>query len=396
MIVGRAVLEAEDDERAHRADADEGEHPHDAEQEGQPEAALPRQDHAHQRGDDLEPGEALRPDDAFRRRLFRSARRRVQCLGRWAFRGVDQEVVLPLLGLARLLAHERGIDAVRHRHQLAMRPAFHDPPLFHGEDAVAVDHAGEPVGEDQRGAALHQPVERLLDHRLIVGIDSRERLVQHQDRRVAEHRAGNRDALALAAGQLDPLLADDRVVAVRQRVDEALDVGHPRRLFDFLHARIRAAHADVLADGAVEEEGVLVDDRNVAPDLREAHIAQIDAAERDTPGIGIEEAQQQAHDGGLAAAALPDHADPLSRRHGEGKVPVRRAPRTRIAEGHILEGDGRFQTVRLRVLRAVGDLLSGVQDSVDALGRRQPDHALVEARRAGPASDGKSPRPSSG
>ena len=62
----------------------------------------------------------------------------------------------------------------------------------------------------------HQAVERLLDHRLVLGVDRRQRLVEHQDRRVAQQRAGDGDALALAARELDALLADHRAVALRQ------------------------------------------------------------------------------------------------------------------------------------------------------------------------------------
>ena len=66
------------------------------------------------------------------------------------------------------------------------------------------------MGEDQRRAALHQPVERLLDHRLVFGVDRGQRLVEHQDRRVAQQGAGDGDALALAAGEADAALADHR------------------------------------------------------------------------------------------------------------------------------------------------------------------------------------------
>ena len=56
-------------------------------------------------------------------------------------------------------------------------------------------------------------VEALLDRRLDLGVERRGRLVEHQDRRVLEQHARDRDALALAAGQLDAALADMRVVA---------------------------------------------------------------------------------------------------------------------------------------------------------------------------------------
>ena len=109
--------------------------------------------------------------------------------------------------LARLFGHQAGIDAAP-RHQRVVASLFGDLAAVEHEDAVAIDHARQAMGEDQRRAALHQPVERLLDHRLVLGIDGRQRLVEHQDRRVAQQRAGDGDALALAARELDALLAD--------------------------------------------------------------------------------------------------------------------------------------------------------------------------------------------
>ena len=64
-----------------------------------------------------------------------------------------------------------------------------------------------PITLDRRCARIsvvrpgHQPVERLLDHRLVLGVDRGQRLVEDQDRRIAQQGAGDREALALAAGQ---------------------------------------------------------------------------------------------------------------------------------------------------------------------------------------------------
>ena len=117
---------------------------------------------------------------------------------------------------ARLLGHQPGIDAAL-PHQRLVPAALDDAAAVEHQDAVAIDDAGEAMRQDQRGASVHQPVERLLDHRLVLGVDRGQRLVQHQDRRVAQQRAGDGDALALAAGELDALLADDGLVALRQR-----------------------------------------------------------------------------------------------------------------------------------------------------------------------------------
>ena len=72
---------------------------------------------------------------------------------------------------------------------------------------------GEPVRDGDHGLAGHQRAETLLDRGLDLAVERRGRLVEHQDRRVLEDHAGDGDALALAAGQLDAALADMSVVA---------------------------------------------------------------------------------------------------------------------------------------------------------------------------------------
>ena len=56
--------------------------------------------------------------------------------------------------------------------------------------------------------------ERLLHQPLGLGVERRGGLVQDQDRRVLQDRAGDRDPLALAAGEPAAALADHGVVAV--------------------------------------------------------------------------------------------------------------------------------------------------------------------------------------
>ena len=58
-------------------------------------------------------------------------------------------------------------------------------------------------------------VQALLDRGLDLGVERAGGLVEQQDRRVLEHHARDRDALALAARELDAALADMRVVARR-------------------------------------------------------------------------------------------------------------------------------------------------------------------------------------
>ena len=83
--------------------------------------------------------------------------------------------------------------------QLVMPPALDDAALGDDQDAIRGNHARQPMGQDERRAPRHQPVERALDHRLVLGIDRRQCLVEDEDRSIAQQGAGDRNALALAA-----------------------------------------------------------------------------------------------------------------------------------------------------------------------------------------------------
>ena len=69
--------------------------------------------------------------------------------------------------------------------------------------------------------SLDRPGQRLLALVVEIGV----RLVEHDEERIAVERAGQADALALAAGQAGTALADLRLVAVRQAQDHLVDVG---------------------------------------------------------------------------------------------------------------------------------------------------------------------------
>src|SRR6185369_12017189 len=86
--------------------------------------------------------------------------------------------------------------------QLAVAAHFDDTAGVDDDDAVGALDRREAVRDDEAGAPLHQPVERLLDQALGLGVERRRRLVEDQDRRVLVDRPGDRQALALAAREL--------------------------------------------------------------------------------------------------------------------------------------------------------------------------------------------------
>ena len=81
------------------------------------------------------------------------------------------------------------------------------------DDAIRGPHGREPVRDDQNRASPGDLLHVLLDDALALIVERARRLVEDQDARIRDQRAGNGDALALAARQGRAALADDRVVA---------------------------------------------------------------------------------------------------------------------------------------------------------------------------------------
>ncbi|MNJ69368.1 hypothetical protein D3C77_657110 [compost metagenome] len=114
------------------------------------------------------------------------------------------------------------------------------------------------MGDGNHGFALHHLIEAFLNGHFDFGVQRAGSLVKEQDRGVLEHHAGNRDALALAAGKLDATLAHQGVVAamalpVAQLADELIGLGTGRGTADLGVARIGSAVGDVVANGAVQQ-----------------------------------------------------------------------------------------------------------------------------------------------
>jgi hypothetical protein len=81
------------------------------------------------------------------------------------------------------------------------------------------------VGDDEAGAALHEPLEGRLHEGLALGVEGAGGLVEDEDAGVLEDRAGDREALPLPAGEVDAALAEVGVVAGGQDADELVGVG---------------------------------------------------------------------------------------------------------------------------------------------------------------------------
>ena len=103
-------------------------------------------------------------------------------------------------------------------HEFLMSPFFHFAALVDNDNTVGILDGRKAVGNNQRGASLHEGEYSPLNHLLRCGINAGGRFVEHQDLRVEGHGPRERNQLLFAGGEVIPALSDLFVIPVRQQV----------------------------------------------------------------------------------------------------------------------------------------------------------------------------------
>ena len=145
----------------------------------------------------------------------------------------------------QVAGHQLGVAAVQ-REQLLVGAALDQAAVVEDHDLLGVADGREPVGDRDRGPALRQLVERGLHRPLGLGVQRAGGLVEDEHGRVAQDRAGDRDALLLAAREAVAALADDGVVALGQRGDQVVDASGAGGRLDLLVGGVGTREAQVL------------------------------------------------------------------------------------------------------------------------------------------------------
>ncbi len=179
-----------------------------------------------------------------------------------------------------------------------------------------------------------------MDLVLDAGVDGGGRVVEEEEPGVGEDGAGEGDALALAAGEGEAVLADGGVVPVGQVGDEAVRLGGAGGPLDLLLGGVGDAVRDVGADGVGEQEAVLGDQPDRRAQGRLGQLADVAATDEDGPVGHVVEAGHQKGERGLAAAGRADDGDGLAGFDGE-REPVEDGAFGGFAPGALVGGGGR-------------------------------------------------------
>src|SRR5687768_18486076 len=100
------------------------------------------------------------------------------------------------------------------------------------ENLIGAAYRRQSMRDDERRAARSQVADAILDHLFAFAVETRRRFVEDEDPRAGQDGACDRRSRALAPRELDPALADDRVVALRKPADEFVAMRDAARLLD--------------------------------------------------------------------------------------------------------------------------------------------------------------------
>ena len=175
---------------------------------------------------------------------------------------------------------QSGIGAVASE-QVVVLADLGDAALFENDKTVGSAESTEAVGDRDRRAAASQVLQCELNFAFGFGVHGGSGFVEDQDGRVDEQRAGDADALPLAAGKGHAALSDEAVVAVWLSQDEFVSAGGFRGGEDLFARRVRAAVGDVVGDRAVKQKRLLKYDADVTAIVFECELPHVGAVDQD-------------------------------------------------------------------------------------------------------------------
>ena len=220
-----------------------------------------------------------------------------------------------------------------------MRAARGDLPALEHDDLVGQGDGREPVGDDERRAPAHDLGQRALDLLLGGRVHRRGGVVEDEDARVGQDRPRDGEALALAARDREPALADHRVVAVGQLGDERVRLRPLRRRHDLITGGIGLGVGDVLVHRGREQERVVGHERDLAPQRPRLDGPHVGAVDQDRPRSGVVEPRDERDQRGLARRGRADEGDGGARLHDQRDVAQGGLGGALVAQGHVAQLD---------------------------------------------------------
>ncbi len=252
------------------------------------------------------------------------------------------------------------------------------------------------VGHDDDGAALFdEGAHNLVHGGAAVGVQAFRRLVDHRQRAVGRECAGQAEPPPRALGQAPAVVDHGRLETLRAFIQEPPQADRVDDAVEVRGLDIGGVDLEVFLDRRVQQGRFLrhVDDL-AAPPFK-GHLLDIQAVDQDLPAVRLQQAQDDAAQGRLAAAVVADHQQHVAGRQFQVQGFEQRHGRALEPEGQVAQFDGagilgdggpffRFQR-HLDQLGEHGQRLARLGEGAAQL--RQLGHRLQRPRRQDVGAD---------
>ena len=251
-----------------------------------------------------------------------------------------------------------------------------DAAAVHHDDAVGILHGSDALRNDDLGGLGNELTEPLADQGVGLGVHRAGGVVQDQHFGLFQQRAGNAQALLLAAGYVGAALLDPGVVLVGELLDEFVGLRQFAGLHHLSVGGVRVAPAQVVFDRAGEQHVFLQHDGDIVAQRFQVVPAHVHAAYLDAAFGHVVQAGDQLHQRGLGGTRAAQNADQLAgldvqvhicQCHALGALGIFEADIIKVNGAVLHFGDGVFGAGQAAFLR---------QNLHDTLGRfhRHGDH----------------------
>ena len=235
--------------------------------------------------------------------------------------------------------------------------------------------------DGQHRAPLARLTQGILNLVLRLAVQRACGFVEQQDRRVFQQGPRDTDTLLFPPRQFQPAFTHSGFIPVGQTLDKVVDLRRFCRRFDVFLRGVIAAIGDVIADGIVEQHGILRHHANRAVQTVLGHIAHILPVHAHGTALHIVEPEQQTPDGGFPRSGRADNRHHLARggfdRHTLEDLSV-----VVIAKAHVVQRDTPTRDVQRRGIRLVRDFgrLIEQREHLPHIDQRLTDFAIDGAK----------------
>lgn len=195
-----------------------------------------------------------------------------------------------------------------------------DNTIVHDEDAVAVLHAEDALGDDELCHLGQLGAEPFPYLGIGGGVTGGRGVVEDEDFGMFQQGTGDAEALLLTTADIGATLFDTGVVALGHLLDELVNLCYLAGTTALVQRGVGVAPAEVVEDGAAEQDVLLQDDGDGGAQCGEVVVTHVTTTDEDGALGGVVETADEVDEGGLATAGAADDSDGLTAVDGEGDV----------------------------------------------------------------------------